>query len=163
MHLIYLIHEINNLIWITEINELFHDILIYWDAPVCGKWILMYCTRLLASGICPFIAVVLNSSPHVPLLCTFCTFLLSLQTFVLFDCKCPTKWTSHHRIFRNDSSSNRTYMFHSKGIEVRETWIYLYLFTEVYYVTLHASLVSFVCVCENPAQLKYMNECSKVK
>ncbi len=21
-------------IWITEINELFHDILIYWDAPV---------------------------------------------------------------------------------------------------------------------------------
>ncbi len=23
-----------NLSWITEINELFHDILIYWDAPV---------------------------------------------------------------------------------------------------------------------------------
>ncbi len=22
--------------WITEINELFHDILIYWDAPVYG-------------------------------------------------------------------------------------------------------------------------------
>ncbi len=38
MHWIYLIHEFHNLSWITEINELFHDILIYWDAPVCmGK------------------------------------------------------------------------------------------------------------------------------
>ncbi len=32
MHLIYLIHEFHNLSWITEINELFHNILIYWDA-----------------------------------------------------------------------------------------------------------------------------------
>ncbi len=30
----YLIHEFHNLSWITEITELFHDILIYWDAPV---------------------------------------------------------------------------------------------------------------------------------
>ncbi len=29
-----LIHEFRNLSWITEKNELFHDILIYWDAPV---------------------------------------------------------------------------------------------------------------------------------
>ncbi len=35
VHWIYLIHEFHNLSWITEINELFHDILIYWDAPVC--------------------------------------------------------------------------------------------------------------------------------
>ncbi len=34
MHWIYLIHEFHNLSWITEINELLHDILIYWDAPV---------------------------------------------------------------------------------------------------------------------------------
>ncbi len=34
MHWIYLIHEFHNLSWITEINELFHNILIYWDAPV---------------------------------------------------------------------------------------------------------------------------------
>ncbi len=34
MHWIYLIHEFHNLSWITEINELFHDILIYWDAAV---------------------------------------------------------------------------------------------------------------------------------
>ncbi len=27
-------YEFHNLSWITEINELFHDILIYWDAPV---------------------------------------------------------------------------------------------------------------------------------
>ncbi len=32
--LIYLIHKFHNLSWITEINELFHNILIYWDAPV---------------------------------------------------------------------------------------------------------------------------------
>ncbi len=34
MHWIDLKHEFHNLSWITEINELFHDILIYWDAPV---------------------------------------------------------------------------------------------------------------------------------
>ncbi len=34
MHWIYLIHEFHNLSWITEINELFHNIRIYWDAPV---------------------------------------------------------------------------------------------------------------------------------
>ncbi len=28
-----LIHEFHNLSWITEIKELFHDILIYWDVP----------------------------------------------------------------------------------------------------------------------------------
>ncbi len=26
--------QVHNLSWITEINEIFHDILIYWDAPV---------------------------------------------------------------------------------------------------------------------------------
>ncbi len=31
------LHEFHNLSWITEINELFHDILIYWDAPVNTK------------------------------------------------------------------------------------------------------------------------------
>ncbi len=35
MHWIYLIHEFHILSWITEINELFHHILI-WDAPVYG-------------------------------------------------------------------------------------------------------------------------------
>ncbi len=37
VHWIYLIHEFHNLSWITEINELFHDILIYWDAHVYLK------------------------------------------------------------------------------------------------------------------------------
>ncbi len=37
VHWIYLIHKFHNLSWITEINELFHDILIYWDAPVYRK------------------------------------------------------------------------------------------------------------------------------
>ncbi len=35
MYFVYLINEFHNLSWITEINEFFHDILIYWDAPVC--------------------------------------------------------------------------------------------------------------------------------
>ncbi len=34
VHWIYLIYKFHNLSWITEINELFHDILIYWGAPV---------------------------------------------------------------------------------------------------------------------------------
>ncbi len=37
VHLMYLIHEFHNLSWITEINELFHEILIYWDAPVLSS------------------------------------------------------------------------------------------------------------------------------
>ncbi len=47
MHWIYLIHEFHNLSWITEINILFHNILIYWDAPVfafhvgLGRWTLL--------------------------------------------------------------------------------------------------------------------------
>ncbi len=27
-------HEFHNLSWITKTNDIFHDILIYWDAPV---------------------------------------------------------------------------------------------------------------------------------
>ncbi len=47
MHWIYLIHEFHNLSWITEINELFHDILIYWDAPVFFKGtVYIYFTRV---------------------------------------------------------------------------------------------------------------------
>ncbi len=39
VQLIYLIHKFHNLSWITEINELFHDILIYWDAPVFKNYL----------------------------------------------------------------------------------------------------------------------------
>ncbi len=34
VHWIYFTHVFHNLSWITEINELFREILIYWDAPV---------------------------------------------------------------------------------------------------------------------------------
>ncbi len=37
MHWINLLHEFHNLSWITEINELFHDILIYWNAHVYAR------------------------------------------------------------------------------------------------------------------------------
>ncbi len=39
-------------------------------------------------------AAVLNSSPCAPPLCIFRMLLLSLQMFVLFERKCPAKWTS---------------------------------------------------------------------
>ncbi len=39
-------------------------------------------------------ATVLNSSPRAPPLCIFRMVLLSLQMFVLFERKCPAKWTS---------------------------------------------------------------------
>ncbi len=42
-----------------------------------------------------FRPAVLNSSPRAPPLCAFLMLLLSLQTFVLIDRKCPAKWTSH--------------------------------------------------------------------
>ncbi len=42
VHCIYLIHEFHNLSWITEINELFHDIQMYWYAPVF-IWSLFKC------------------------------------------------------------------------------------------------------------------------
>ncbi len=42
MHWIYLIHKFHNLSWITEINELLHDIIIYWDAPVCRVGLTKY-------------------------------------------------------------------------------------------------------------------------
>ncbi len=34
VHWIYLIHVFHNLSWISRINKLFYDILIYWDAPI---------------------------------------------------------------------------------------------------------------------------------
>ncbi len=39
-------------------------------------------------------SAVLNSSPRAPPLCTFHMLLLLLQMFVLFEHKCPAKWTS---------------------------------------------------------------------
>ncbi len=47
------------------------------------------------SPLCHPSTAVLNSSPRAPPLCTFRMLLLSLQTFVLFERKCPAKWTSH--------------------------------------------------------------------
>ncbi len=67
------------------------------------------------------IPAVLNSNPRAPPLCIFRMLLLSLQMFILFERKCPAKWTSMW--FRHDSSSKRTYIFHSKCIEVCKTWI----------------------------------------
>ncbi len=52
-------------------------------------------TIILPQKCCWATAAVLNSSPRASPLCTFRMLLLSLQTFVLFERKCPAKWTSH--------------------------------------------------------------------
>ncbi len=48
MHWIYLINELHNVSWITVINELFHDILIYWDAPICMYTVGIYYVHINA-------------------------------------------------------------------------------------------------------------------
>jgi len=78
-------------------------------------------------------AAILDSSPRDPLLCTFCMFFLSLQTFVLFEHKCPAKWTLQ------DSSSKWTYMFHSKCTQMCEMLIYI--------VFIHRGIWCHTCPC----------------
>ncbi len=63
MHCIYLIHKFHNLSWITEINELFHDILIYWDAPV---YIYIYSTNVC---VCVYIYIYIYL--YLVLLCIY--------------------------------------------------------------------------------------------
>ncbi len=71
MHWIYLIHEFHNLNWITEINELFHDILIYWDAPVYCVFAILYIAYLyiilLSSVSCPVAVILLHCGASVTL------------------------------------------------------------------------------------------------
>ncbi len=69
MHWIYLIHEFHNLSWITEINELFHDILIYWDATV------FYCVLAL------FGRTYAENTNYVKKKCKHCT---KLDDYILF-------------------------------------------------------------------------------
>ncbi len=58
---------------------------------------------------------VLNSSPRAPPLCIFRMLLLSLQMFVLFERKCPSKWTSQDIPPWFQFEVN-VYIFHSKCI-----------------------------------------------
>ncbi len=44
--------------------------------------------------------------------------------------------SGHHRVFRHDSSSKRTYIFHSKCIEVCKTWIKIvYIYRGIWCLT----------------------------
>ncbi len=66
MHWIYLIHNFHNLSWITEINELFHDILIYWDALVYLNWFI-YCGEWLPRPLILIITPSFNAAqPQAP-------------------------------------------------------------------------------------------------
>ncbi len=72
-------------------------------------------------------AAVFNSSPRAPPLCTFCMFLSSLQTFVLFDRKCPAKWTSQDipPSFQFEASVYVPFKGHWSVRDVNLNWIYL--------------------------------------
>ncbi len=72
-------------------------------------------------------SAVFNSSPRAPPLCTFCMFLSSLQTFVLFDRKCPAKWTSQDipPSFQFEASVYVPFKGHWSVRDVNLNWIYL--------------------------------------
>ncbi len=74
-----------------------------------------------------FRAAVFNSSPRAPPLCTFCMFLSSLQTFVLFNRKCPAKWTSQDipPSFQFEASVYVPFKGHWSVRDVNLNWIYL--------------------------------------
>ncbi len=74
-----------------------------------------------------FTPAVFNSSPRAPPLCTFCMFLSSLQTFVLFDRKCPAKWTSQDipPSFQFEASVYVPFKGHWSVRDVNLNWIYL--------------------------------------
>ncbi len=81
----------------------------------------------------PFInAAVLNSSPRAPPRSAYFV-CYSYRFRCLFYWNVSALRSGHHRIFHHDSSSKRTYIFHSKCAR-RE--LKLYIFTEVYDVTL---------------------------
>ncbi len=71
MHWIYLIHEFHNFSWITEINELFHDILIYWDAPSSSKRFM--CQRLWGSDHSPKVGMPSHTAHRPPVDASFVT------------------------------------------------------------------------------------------
>ncbi len=69
----------------------------------------------------------------LPPLCIFCMLLLSLQMFVLFECKCPAKWTSQD--IPPMIRSERIYSIQS-AYKCARRELKLYIFTEVYDFTL---------------------------
>ncbi len=86
------------------------------------------------SMVC-YIAAVLNSSPHAPPLCIFHMLLLSHQMFVLFERKCPAKWTSQDIPPWFQFESELIYSIQS-AFKCARCELKLYIFTEVYDVTL---------------------------
>ncbi len=82
-----------------------------------------------------------NPSPRTPQLCIFHMYLLSRTTFVLFDRKCPAKWTSPDipPWFQFETSVCSI----QRALKCARREFKLYLFTEVYDV--HSS------VCEDAA------------
>ncbi len=83
---------------------------------------------------CVFKAAVLNSSLRAPPLCICRMLLLSLQMFVLFERKCPAKWTSGYSAMI-PVRSERIYSIQS-ALKCARRELKLYIFTEVYDVTL---------------------------
>ncbi len=96
----------------------------------------------------------LNSSPRAPPLCTFHMLLLSHQMFVLFERKCPAKWTSQDIPpgFQFEANVYIPFKVHISVRDVNLNCIYLQRY-----------MISHSSVREDVAQRKSMNECSEVK
>ncbi len=91
-----------NLSWITEINELFHDILIYWDAPVYIKLNLRSFMALLID--CQLM-LEHNRPIRTPFrdeLCAALVYSMLWIHFLFIKCLhnlcCPLLMQSHHKI-----------------------------------------------------------------
>ncbi len=102
-----------------------------------------YCNRLLASSRCPFSAAALNSSPCTPRSAHF-----SYRFRRLYYSMVSALWSGHHITGYSAMIPVRSERICSiqRALKCARCEFKLYLFTEVYYVTLRASLVSFACV-----------------
>ncbi len=78
--------------------------------------------------------------------------LSSLQTFVLFDRKCPAKWTSQDipPLFQFEASVYVPF----KGIEVCETWNLNWIYLQRYILSHFTSKYSSVCDDAGVAQIR---------
>ncbi len=105
-----------------------------------------YCNRLLASSRCPFSAAALNSSPCTPRSAHFVHF--SYRFRRLYCSMVSALWSGHHITGYSAMIPVRSERICSiqRALKCARCEFKLYLFTEVYYFTLRASLVSFACV-----------------
>ncbi len=153
MHWIYLIHEFHNLSWITEINELFHDILIYWDAPVC-MCICIYILNIDDIILC-FLSVRFLHDPSQD-----CPEYIMEHSYTV-GCRIPLKYhdlkfkqfSINVSIERNHTVSKEFHSLQRKGKKTNRFTTFQWSFEECLWIyttvkkTGISKLLLFVCFC----------------